>query len=1410
MAVKSYTLKINNILQGGETCINPTITWDEPECVGITCIISDTEITIQVDDACVNKCVDVIIDCDDCSQCPPVKKTICICDSVDDCGDCESCVDNVCVSDCNEGEICVNDECVDCVDDSDCVCNQICENGNCQCPVDKPFQDENGCCKDCLTDADCPPCFRCGPDGCQPIVCTEGECDPSDNICKECLESSDCTGANECCVDNQCECCSGYYRNPENGECEVEKECIYDTDCEECQICVDGECEDIVCPPGTECVDGDCIPTCDCVLLDCKGNKVCRETTPGNCHCYDCEGNCDFNEDCGEGCYCDNGVCKKNPCFDTCISGADCGEGCGCYQGECVPCDSLPCEPDCQFAFGCACPEGSTCEEVKGRCREENVNLEWIYVSGTPGEQTDPGAPALVGSCNVTALGITTGTGGPTPLGFYYEHQFSFTVNNPSSSGGSWYYSAQAGSEVFVGGGSSVTVRQSQSPLNNNLFGFRMIYKDNDGRILTFQATFNQTDLQAPNTWNCSVIDSTGLSPTYEGGTSGYWKLVSTNSNFKFVDAVPESFMSFSSSGTPINITFTKLNDYELRAFITGCGEWKGEFDMFCDNIIVRAKTDIFVVDEDSCCDASDPGCGGSGGPCEEVTITTIELLKFPLFDPSTNSFTVMVDLNSISFEQLYRMNPLCWGTSQNTNGFNDIVFGGVFGQSQSDLYKNVTFTNGGCITLGKNCEMFIGVCEKGEGELCFDKCDDFENYVWIENDSFGGDPLVKLVKGYPAVDVSSSAVYTWTVNGSSYGGLTVIGRTFDIETVSVDLTALVTANPTANTTINLNVLDGDCDGDGNVNISVPEVPCDPNPVEALSPTATYNCSTGVALSHSSLQYIFTSGYIGNVTEGQKLDPATYDISVTDGECFFDIQLVVPQCYRCDSGGNCVASSLGNNTGPYNENTCGGGCDTCEFRNIQISFDNSDTYCTDGTLDFSATSNGGGAPNEYLYRIETSIQTIYATNGGQVGSELDEGTPAIFNLSDLINGGLQNPYILYVTDQDNCVKTYSFNIDCFVEPKCNQSIKCYEMQSPVDVVDINGGNAGRIVSLIVATEDGGIAELLGSNIDASNQFDTYYDLVGDDYQDLENDIAVWSELCADETSIGVPPTLDVTVIGNTISVKFDDSVIQPISIVIEDSTGSNQIRGFGNCTTNNQCGLLYANNAAGDIYALTIDGGVVTNQEMVCSSLNRYGDIAMTDNGILYGVFGTAVDRIDNIGEGCSPVTIGNLAATTNSAVFLDSTTLLTVTRQGAQQRVEFWLFDILTGVSTLFGTILDTAANVWNPAGDLAVIGNNIYATMRNSGTNAGGSSNVVDLVQISFTPGPVFGSATRLGPLPGNMMFGLAVVEGNLYAANGIDILQVNTSNPASSSIIYQIQGSSSGIDGLASIEDPGNPCN
>lgn len=352
--ITKYTLTIGDVINNGIKCTTPII-----EVVGsgdftTSCLDAGKGIYELEGILPENKCIDILISCGECSDCPAKEIRKCVCDGDGDCGSCESCgADGFCESTCQDGFYCFEEGCVECDPENPCPDGKDCKNGRCVCPQNKPYE-VGGKCLECIQDELCRECIG----GVFVNKNCSGACDPSTGNCVDCLQSTDCDGDNECCVSKSCDCCEGFSRNTQ-GICIPTPECDGETPCGPCKTCQDGNCEQIICPAGQICLGEEgCVEECDCnTPHPCANNAATCLTTDDGCGCVSCKGDCETG--CSDGCYCNGTKCVGDICYGgkcPCSNGTDCPDGYGCDGDNCVPCLSLDCDTsECANVLGCGC-----------------------------------------------------------------------------------------------------------------------------------------------------------------------------------------------------------------------------------------------------------------------------------------------------------------------------------------------------------------------------------------------------------------------------------------------------------------------------------------------------------------------------------------------------------------------------------------------------------------------------------------------------------------------------------------------------------------------------------------------------------------------------------------------------------------------------------------------------------------------------------------------------------------------------------------------------------------------------------------------------------------------------------------------------------------------------------------------
>ncbi|MBW1810257.1 MAG: hypothetical protein JRJ87_18815 [Deltaproteobacteria bacterium] len=162
-------------------------------------------------------------------------------------------------------------------------------------------------------------------------------------------------------------------------------ECSLDTDCSSGKYCVSGKCVDCRyksdCNEGDVCQDGSCVKDCPPDNRCQSGGTCC----PGNYECVDkvCRPPCDGTR-CGhrsELCCNQSQVCEDERCLINCGG----NERCGLALDSCCQAGQICYGSTCTFlGIECIrqsdCPPGQICERDLGRCIDEGVVGDCLYV----------------------------------------------------------------------------------------------------------------------------------------------------------------------------------------------------------------------------------------------------------------------------------------------------------------------------------------------------------------------------------------------------------------------------------------------------------------------------------------------------------------------------------------------------------------------------------------------------------------------------------------------------------------------------------------------------------------------------------------------------------------------------------------------------------------------------------------------------------------------------------------------------------------------------------------------------------------------------------------------------------------------------------------------------------------------
>lgn len=584
----------------GLPCKKPIVeiisgTGYEQECEDEGCI----EIVLDPDSP--DKCVQVLIFCEDCGSCLPIIKDICFCDN-GKCGPCQVCGPlGICVDVCKTNEFCEDDKCVECNPNTPCPEGKICVNGKCVCPQGTFFHAPLNKCVECTPGEFIDKCRICDEQGrIVPVPCA-GDCDPIEG-CVDCLKDSTCAGntdgRNCCSPEKKCVCCPGYIYDIDLKRCVIKPPCTVDS-CGPCETCdpILG-CVPVKCPTGFKCdpLKDDCVPD-PCPPTPCKDATECGDKCGCNIVCVECSKlSC---ADCNKalGCFCNplTGACEKvKDCNNPCTNKYDCAPGCGCDDAACKNCANYSCE-ECAKINGCACTNGACGDDGTPR-GEDGCNDSFKVEKGPVCE--DPKLVATLTkdvacSCDPIQFDITP------PIG----ENSAFSILPKKSTGSGLINYSQAGSPL-----TSDKEYEVQSSLTIQITGTYIsvvngVQTDPSPKFSTKEITIAPKDFRsafdligsfAINLANYTKLETSTVTITHQGTTftenkCQYNKQViysdSNVNNFKYENESisyknsnkSSNKVTSSSKRDPLFVWYEDLNTIVKREFVSGTGTYISE-----------------------------------------------------------------------------------------------------------------------------------------------------------------------------------------------------------------------------------------------------------------------------------------------------------------------------------------------------------------------------------------------------------------------------------------------------------------------------------------------------------------------------------------------------------------------------------------------------------------------------------------------------------------------------------------------------------------------------------------------------------------------------------------------------------------------------------------------------------------
>ncbi len=202
-------------------------------------------------------------------------------------------------------------------------------------------------------------------------VCVDGTCAPLPALSAACSTGVCADGL--ACIEGVCRenvALNSPCTSP--SECALPARCIEGT-CQARKVLNDSCISDYECGIGLRCIEGACADVRElfCASTDiCGENATCLGTADRTCLARGVDGaTCTYTEDCADGFYCAEGICRANPGeAEACADGVYCASDLGC-DFESSICSTLPPEGEpCSLGpFGpMLCAEGLAC--INGTC----------------------------------------------------------------------------------------------------------------------------------------------------------------------------------------------------------------------------------------------------------------------------------------------------------------------------------------------------------------------------------------------------------------------------------------------------------------------------------------------------------------------------------------------------------------------------------------------------------------------------------------------------------------------------------------------------------------------------------------------------------------------------------------------------------------------------------------------------------------------------------------------------------------------------------------------------------------------------------------------------------------------------------------------------------------------------------
>lgn len=1012
-------------------------------------------------------------------KCPPntyLNPTTGLCTALPKCTDaaahcpvCMDCILGTCQpKQCPNGSICVNGECVypcDCNNKAcppgkgcvpiggTCYCISC---GNISCVPGQPCP--IGChCNDATKKCDFNPCNGpCSPD--KPCAPNCG-CDPLTHMCRPCSAYN----CNQCKGIPGCTC-------PDGGN----------------GICMGvAPCPAIPCKNGTECG-----PNCGCDKLT-QTCKPCSTLSCNNCNqldgciCNDLNNACIKNPcdspcvpggmPCNPGCACNVNTFMCEPCSKFSCDGVPCPTNCTCGPNKkCQPNVSAPNPTDCTDTFKivalddqcaaqaqahlskcCACPVitlqidvTGKADSVNSRVYTYNLNLlkSGVLLSDTGVANAKPYAGKIATKMmvvyqEINYSGVPTGNTFTDYINETYDYAnadtktSTFGINGDFSPSGNMRWTNPADGKLYeflairilaytietlkFDSGCIESMAESQIFYSTNLDSLIFMdgRKDFVGNVpcgAPIVSWYQDADLgdlfTAP-----TLIRKAYMKPA---GNNNFTDNVTKADNLqpcKLLGAEPDGctcakramYSCHGAGGAPTPFVLKVPNDMNLRAencgnricfeedLVVTCSVYTGAsvrptYQLIINGAVVSTKqlpANGILYAADECFDAP-------GG------IAVNEVRLHQVCDSCNND--VVKNGTSFGLVDVIIIPPVCYDVS------NDLIFR----VSVNGLKSPATYTlklNAGTISSGNITHTTQDITVPNDPGVYLlevidnDGCIFQRTYNYTPTNTSLADNVVFLqtvcINGVINVTIKNNLTVSvtfkdWPGTGGDFivnPGVTVTKQlpTGNYPTIKIQSTDF----PTCQVIKSINM---DC--------------CSPLPTEVSTFGVSYSCSARLILAATPGIVVKEGSTI--LVAGQSMTAGDHNITITNGICTENRVLTIPSCYKCQSGNCNDMGATADNSGYASAFLCGQSCDPCTGNALAASILNVPSgYCSDHLLKVSVA--GGSAP--YVFDVDGIAPT---------SANLVLG---VYELDIALADG---PHVLHVMDNNGCIRTYNFSINC--------------------------------------------------------------------------------------------------------------------------------------------------------------------------------------------------------------------------------------------------------------------------------------------------------------------------------------------------------------------------------------------